>query len=86
MIMAMTFGGYKGHIMDVLYASEADDRNLYKVVIATSFLLFNVNALVVLPKLAPSTAKKTPEQLWKWRNIANSLIHSILSGFGALIK
>ena len=74
------------HFLDVFYAYETDEKNYYNIVTISSFILFNVNALIFLPKLAPRSAKKTPEQLWKWRNIANSLIHSILSGFGAMIK
>lgn len=84
--MGLALDETKVHLLDVLYANETSEKNFYNVVVATSFLVFNLNALLILPKLAPNSARKTPGQLWKWRNIANSLIHSILSGVGAMIK
>lgn len=76
----------KPEFLDVLYANENDGNNFSYVVCFLSCTLFHLNTHLVLTKIAPESARKTPAQLWKWRNTTNSLIHSFLSGSWALLK
>ena len=47
---------------------------------AATFALVNI----VSGHLAPQSACNTLQQKWKWRNVATSLIHSIITGTWAL--
>ncbi|XP_047463482.1 TLC domain-containing protein 2-like [Mugil cephalus] len=47
---------------------------------ACSFRL--LNSVVRLP---PSTVQPAPNKTWKWRNISTSLVHSLITGAGAVL-
>ncbi|KAF4528449.1 hypothetical protein B566_EDAN015851 [Ephemera danica] len=51
---------------------------------SASCISFTMCNLLILRRLVPSCAKQTSGQNWKWRNTANSLIHSIISGIWSL--
>lgn len=51
-----------------------------------SFVLFRINSRRILPAYAPELIKETDHKLWKWKNTTNSLIHSCITGFGAIVK
>lgn len=53
--------------------------------VALSFTLFICNNIWILPMLVPKSARTSQRQMWKWRNIANSFIHSFITGCGACI-
>lgn len=55
------------------------------VIALVSVVLFFWNNLFLLTKLVPHSARTTKRQEWKWRNIANSFIHSFITGCGACI-
>ncbi|XP_075218225.1 TLC domain-containing protein 2-like isoform X2 [Lycorma delicatula] len=61
------------------------DINIGYIVAFLSFLLFFSNSIWVLSAIVPTNARKSKHQEWKWRNIANSLVHSIITGCGACI-
>ena len=48
---------------------------------AVSFAL--VNQLCGL--LVPSSANNSSQQSWKWRNVATSFVHSVITGLWALL-
>ena len=47
---------------------------------AATFAVVNI----VTGQLVPDSACKTQQQKWKWRNVATSLVHSIITGIWAL--
>ena len=47
---------------------------------AATFLLTNF----LTGLLVPPTASQNPQQRWKWRNVATSLVHSVITGTWAL--
>ena len=47
---------------------------------AATFAVVNI----VTRHLVPPTACQTQQQRWKWRNVATSLVHSIITGIWAL--
>ncbi|XP_046389783.1 TLC domain-containing protein 2-like [Ischnura elegans] len=49
---------------------------LWAAISTTSFFASNL----LLRRVVPSCAKKTKSQEWKWRNTANSLLHSFIAG------
>lgn len=51
---------------------------------AASFGFFALSHLVV-KSITPSSALGSPSQAWKWRNVANSLIHSAITGIWAVL-
>jgi len=53
----------------------------YSALSATAFA--GVNALL-LRRVVPRSARNSAQQEWKWRNTANSLLHSFLTGTWAL--
>jgi len=55
------------------------------VVVTLSLLLFSLNNIWILKLFIPKSARVSARQEWKWRNIANSLIHSVITGCGACI-
>lgn len=55
------------------------------VIVLVSVALFFCNNLLVLTKFVPTSAKTSKRQEWRWRNIANSFIHSFITGCGACI-
>ena len=56
----------------------------YKTVIATGFLTFSaVNYLTRF--VIPDSACQNPQQSWKWRNVATSFLHSLITGIWAPI-
>lgn len=50
-----------------------------------SFFFFGITNLL-LKKVTPNTASNNYTQAWKWRNTANSLIHSFVTGVWALLS
>ena len=60
------------------------DTCSYQTVITIGFLTFTtVNYLTKY--LVPSQASQTAQQKWKWRNVATSLVHSLITGLWAPI-
>jgi len=56
----------------------------YKTVIATGFITFStVNFLTRF--VIPDSACQNPQQSWKWRNVATSFLHSLITGIWAPI-
>ena len=55
----------------------------YPLVIAGGAATFAV-VNTISGHLAPQSACNTKQQKWKWRNVATSLIHSIITGTWAL--
>ncbi|XP_054270146.1 TLC domain-containing protein 2-like [Macrosteles quadrilineatus] len=55
------------------------------VVVTVSLFLFVCNNVWILKLLVPKSARISKRQQWKWRNIANSLIHSVITGCGACV-
>merc|ERR1719220_1946448 len=49
--------------------------------VATGSLTF---ALLNLATAALAPASGSPQQRWKWRNVATSLVHSVITGLWAL--
>jgi len=65
--------------------SIMDNYNLgYPIAVVSSLVFFLVNRFV-LTRLAPVKVKTHAHREWKWRNISNSLIHSLITGVGACI-
>ncbi|XP_059482320.1 TLC domain-containing protein 2-like [Neocloeon triangulifer] len=58
--------------------------NLGYAFAACSSLTFTAINLFLLANVVPKSARNTFSQQWKWRNTFNSLIHSVLTGIGAL--
>ncbi|XP_065335813.1 TLC domain-containing protein 2-like [Cloeon dipterum] len=58
--------------------------NLGMVHAAGSASAFAALNLLLLARLVPKSASHSFRQQWKWRNTANSLVHSVLTGLGAL--
>uniref|UniRef100_A0A146KZI6 TLC domain-containing protein 2 n=1 Tax=Lygus hesperus TaxID=30085 RepID=A0A146KZI6_LYGHE len=56
----------------------------YLTVVASS-LLFYVNNYWLMRFYTPEIVKSSAKREWKWRNIANSLIHSFITGIGACL-
>lgn len=56
----------------------------YPTVVISSGL-FYLNNYWILNALTPSLLQKSPKKQWKWRNTANSLIHSFITGCGACL-
>lgn len=50
-----------------------------------SSLFFYINNYWVLKTFAPASATGHPKKAWKWRNTANSLIHSFITGTGTFL-
>ena len=64
--------------------TDAVDSCDYKTVIATGFLTFSaVNFLTRF--VIPDSACQSPQQSWKWRNVATSFLHSLITGIWAPI-
>ena len=56
----------------------------YQVVIALGFLTFStVNFLSKY--VVPLQASQSKQQKWKWRNVATSFVHSLVTGIWAPI-
>lgn len=55
------------------------------VVAFISSVLFFVNNGCVLSVIIPKSARTSKQKEWKWRNITNSLIHSIITGCGSCL-
>ena len=63
--------------------SQTDTCN-YNLVIAVGFVTFaTVNYLTKF--VVPAQACQTAPQKWKWRNVATSLLHSLITGIWAPI-
>lgn len=69
----------------VKYFHDVIGINIGYVVAFISCLLFYSNSIWILSAIVPDSARKNKHQEWKWRNIANSLIHSMLTGLGSCI-
>lgn len=50
-----------------------------------SFAFFSLSHLL-LKKVTPSSALNSSSQAWKWRNVANSLVHSAITGIWAVLS
>lgn len=50
-----------------------------------SAAVFILNNKFVLTRITPLSARRSGHREWKWRNIANSLIHSTITGIGACV-
>lgn len=61
-------------------ATQVTGTNLGYVWAISSGILFTVINSWVLEYLIPKSAAQTAPQKWKWKNTANSLLHSIISG------
>lgn len=55
------------------------------VVAFVSSVLFFINNVCVLSVMIPKSARTTKQKEWKWRNITNSLIHSVITGCGSCL-
>lgn len=53
--------------------------------IVSSSLLFYANNYWLMKFYTPEIVKNNAKREWKWRNIANSLIHSFITGLGACL-
>ena len=51
--------------------------------VATGSLTFALLNLATAA-LVPASASSSPQQRWKWRNVATSLVHSVITGTWAL--
>lgn len=69
----------------VKYFYDEYGVNIGYIVAFITFILFYSNSFWILRAIVPNSARKTKHQEWKWRNIANSLIHSTITGCGACI-
>uniref|UniRef100_A0A1B6CUI8 TLC domain-containing protein n=1 Tax=Clastoptera arizonana TaxID=38151 RepID=A0A1B6CUI8_9HEMI len=56
------------------------------IIVNFTTLLFFINNAYLLNAIIPLSATSNKHQEWKWRNIANSLIHSSVTGIGACIS
>ena len=60
------------------------DTCSYQAVIALGFVTFTtINYLSKF--VVPATACQTSQQKWKWRNVATSFIHSLITGVWAIL-
>ena len=60
------------------------DTCSYQSVIALGFVTFTT--INYLSKwVVPATACQTSQQKWKWRNVATSFIHSLITGVWAIL-
>uniref|UniRef100_A0A1B6EW31 TLC domain-containing protein n=1 Tax=Cuerna arida TaxID=1464854 RepID=A0A1B6EW31_9HEMI len=55
------------------------------IVVILSMILFFCNNIWTLKLIVPTSARTSRRQEWKWRNIANSMIHSMITGCGACV-
>lgn len=67
------------------FAVSEEDVNYGPLWTGLSFGFFALTHLFLKLK-TPASALNTPSQTWKWRNTANSLIHSTLTGIWALLS
>jgi len=67
------------------FAESEEDVNYGPLWTAISFCFFALTHFL-LKLTTPSSALNTTSQTWKWRNTANSLIHSMLTGIWALLS
>jgi len=59
---------------------QAESEGLdYRLVILLGFLTFSFSNFLAR-FLVPESATKTVQQKWKWKNVATSLFHSVLTG------
>ena len=80
----------EAQVIDIM-GEETSDLTLpavdscdYKTVIATGFITFStVNFLTRF--VIPDSACQNPQQSWKWRNVATSFLHSLITGIWAPI-
>ncbi|RZF34375.1 hypothetical protein LSTR_LSTR008914 [Laodelphax striatellus] len=63
---------------------EENVNSGYVIAFITS-LVFFTNSIWLLSALVPKSARDNKHQEWKWRNIANSFIHSSITGCGACV-
>ncbi|KAL1140159.1 hypothetical protein AAG570_000091 [Ranatra chinensis] len=66
-------------------ADFLDTHNFGYLITFVSFCLFYLNNWYLLTALTPKSASTAKYQQWKWRNIANSLVHSSITGCGACL-
>ncbi|XP_065558331.1 TLC domain-containing protein 2-like [Artemia franciscana] len=64
---------------------DQDVPNYGIPIIISSTLMFAACNVLLLRRITPQSAQKTKSQFWKWRNIANSLIHSFITGIWACV-
>jgi len=60
------------------------EKNYAPVWSLLSLAVFGVTNLLLRP-LTPDSARENAAQTWKWRNTANSMLHSALTGVWALV-
>lgn len=56
------------------------------IIMLCTILLFFANNTRVLTAIVPPSVKTNKHQEWKWRNIATSFIHSLITGTGACLS
>ena len=67
---------------DKMTADTTGDTCSYQTVITIGFITFaTVNFLTKY--IVPPQASQTVQQRWKWRNVATSFLHSLITGIWA---
>lgn len=54
--------------------------------IAGASVLFGITRLLLSAIVPSKVVAQGPTTVWKWKNIANSLLHSVTTGTGAMIR
>ena len=69
---------------EMINMEDSENFCSHKTVISIGFITFSlVNYLTKF--IVPVIACQTPQQRWKWRNVATSFIHSFITGVWAPI-
>ncbi|XP_073985526.1 TLC domain-containing protein 2-like isoform X2 [Rhodnius prolixus] len=71
--------------METTTQTAFDVHNLGYITVLLSSILFYFNNYWVLKMCTPECVKLFEKKEWKWRNTANSLIHSFITGCGACL-
>ncbi len=58
---------------------EEEESLDHRLVILSGFLTFSLSNYLAR-FLMPESATKTVQQRWKWKNVATSLFHSLITG------
>ena len=63
-----------------------DEVNLAPVWIAGASVLFGITRLALSGIVPSKVVTQGAVSTWKWKNIANSLLHSVITGSGAIVR
>ena len=63
-----------------------DEVNWAPAWIAGASVLFGITKLLLSAIVPSQVVAQGPAAVWKWKNITNSLLHSVTTGTGAMMR